>query len=193
LLQDSSFNVEAWVLRKASNGFRDTINAAVIAGDGIGKPLGVLHPSAGIPICETSPATQPGMFTWQDCVMLAYEVPMQYHAGASFLLNQRTWALMMTMSDASGRPLWNQMPGAQPSLTFAGFPVHIVTWMPDVQPGAVPIAFGNWRETYMVVTRQATMMRPDPYSAGFCTLFRFEARVGGAVLCGNAARLLRIR
>ena len=30
-------------------------------------------------------------------------------------------------------------------------------------------------------------------SAGFCTLFRFEARTGGAVTCGNAARLLRIR
>jgi HK97 family phage major capsid protein len=181
------------VLRKASNAFRDTINGAVVAGDGIGKPQGLLHPNSGIPICETAPATPPSMFTWQDCVMLAYEVPMQYHAGASFLLNQRTWALCMTMSDASGRPLWNQMPGAQPSLTFAGFPVHIVTWMPDVQPGAVPIAFGNWREAYCVVTRQGTTIRPDPYSAGFCTLFRFEARVGGAVLCGNAARLLRIR
>jgi HK97 family phage major capsid protein len=76
---------------------------------------------------------------------------------------------------------------------LAGSPINIVTWMPDVASTATPIAFGNWRETYMVVTRQATTMRPDPYSAGFCTLFRFESRVGGAVLCGNAARLLRIR
>jgi HK97 family phage major capsid protein len=105
LLADASFNVEARILQKASQGFRDTINAAIVNGDGIGKPLGLLHPSAGIPVCETSAATQAGQFTWQDCVSLAYEVPMQYHGGASFLLNQRTWALMMTMSDASGRPL----------------------------------------------------------------------------------------
>jgi hypothetical protein len=33
----------------------------------------------------------------------------------------------------------------------------------------------------------------DPYSVGFCTIFEFEARVGGATTCPNAARLLRIR
>jgi hypothetical protein len=45
-----------------------------------------------------------------------------------------------------------------------------------------------------LVVRKATTVLPDPYSGGgFCQLFRFEARVGGAVTCGNAARLLRIR
>jgi hypothetical protein len=36
-------------------------------------------------------------------------------------------------------------------------------------------------------------MQADPYSAGFCILFRFEARVGGAVTCAGAARLLRVK
>jgi HK97 family phage major capsid protein len=99
---------------------------------------------------------------------------------------------MMTMSDAAGRPLWAQLPGAQPQLVFAGWPVHISNQMPDVAPGATPVAFGNWQEAYVVVTRAGLSMRPDPYSAGFCVLFRFEARVGGATLCPNAARLLRI-
>jgi predicted phage gp36 major capsid-like protein len=43
------------------------------------------------------------------------------------------------------------------------------------------------------VNRKNVTVMPDPYSAGFCHLFRFEARVGGAVTCPNAARLLRIK
>jgi hypothetical protein len=43
-----------------------------------------------------------------------------------------------------------------------------------------PIAFGNWRQAYTVVNRKAVIMLVDPYSAGFCTIFKFEARVGGA-------------
>jgi HK97 family phage major capsid protein len=63
LLQDSSFNVEAWILQKASQGFRDAISSAIMTGDGIGRPLGILNPRSGIPICETSPATPAGRAT----------------------------------------------------------------------------------------------------------------------------------
>ena len=45
----------------------------------------------------------------------------------------------------------------------------------------------------MVVTRKATSMLVDPYSAGWCTLMKFEARVGGAPTCPNAACLLKIQ
>jgi hypothetical protein len=45
----------------------------------------------------------------------------------------------------------------------------------------------------MVVNRKGVTMQADPCSAGFCHLFKFEARIGGGVGCPNAARLLRIR
>ena len=66
LLQDASFNVESWLLEKVSRGFRDTINGAILLGDGVGKPLGFLSPHAGIPVCDVSASTPPGAFTWQD-------------------------------------------------------------------------------------------------------------------------------
>jgi hypothetical protein len=49
------------------------------------------------------------------------------------------------------------------------------------------------RPTYTLVDRKAVTMDVDRFTAGFCTLFRFEARVGGAITCPNASRLLRIR
>jgi HK97 family phage major capsid protein len=192
LLADASFNIEQWVLRKVADAFRRKISDAIVAGTGIGMPQGILNPNAGIPICDTSPATPTGQFSWQDLVMLKMEVPMQWPAGGSYLMNQRTFALLMTMSDATGRPLIGTLQ-TMPGFGFMGTPIQIVTQMPDVGPGATPVAYGDWRNAYLVVTRQGTNMIADPYSAGWCTLFKFDCRIGGAVTCSNAARLLRIR
>jgi HK97 family phage major capsid protein len=63
LIQDANFNIEQWVLQKVSQGFRNTLNNAIMVGDGLGKPMGILNPHAGIPICDVSPVTPPGMFT----------------------------------------------------------------------------------------------------------------------------------
>ncbi len=193
LLEDAAFDVENWLLRKVSDGMRLTINQSLLAGDGVGKPLGLLNQSSGIPVCETSPVTPAGQFSWQDLVILKFEVPMQWQAGASYLMNQRTFALLLTMSDSAQRPIWGQLPGGLPGFTLAGSPINIATQMPDVQPGSTPIAFGDWKQTYMIAERRGVTMEVDPYSAGWCTLFKFSARIGGATTCPNSARLLRIR
>jgi HK97 family phage major capsid protein len=193
LLQDSSFNIEGWILTKASQGFRNTINRAVMAGDGIGKPVGILNPVGGVPICDTAPSTPASMFAWQDLAMLQFELCEPWRAAGTYLMNARTFALLATMSDTAGRPLFGALPTGMPGLMFAGRPVQIVTWMPDCMPGACPVAYGDWRSAYAVVNRRALTMVTDPFSASFCTLFKFEARLGGAVICPAAARLLRIR
>jgi len=43
LLSDSGFNIEAWVIGKVSQAFRNAVNAAIIAGDGVGRPQGILQ------------------------------------------------------------------------------------------------------------------------------------------------------
>lgn len=193
MLEDASFDVESWLLQKASDGMRMTINHALLLGDGNGRPLGLLNPRSGIPICETASSTPPGQFGWADLIMLKYEIPMQWQTGASFLMNQRTFALLLTMSDAGGRPIWSSLPGEEPGFRLAGSPITIASQMPDIQPGSTPVAFGNWRRAYTTVWRKAPTMQIDDYTAGWCRLFKFEARAGGATTCPNAARLLRVR
>jgi HK97 family phage major capsid protein len=89
--------------------------------------------------------------------------------------------------------LLQALPQGQPAFTLAGSPINIASQMPDVSPGSTPIAFGNWERAYTVVERKAVTILVNPYTAGFCRIFKFEARVGGATTCPNAARLLRIR
>lgn len=194
LLEDSGFDIETWTLNKVTRAFKNTVSSAVMIGNGVGMPLGILQPQSGIPICDTSPNTPANQFSWQDLVMLRFQVPMQFwSADSGYIMNAATAGLLFTMSDAAGRPII--MPSLQDPLTFTllGSPLRIASQMPDVVPGATPIAFGNWKQTYMLVNRKAVTMQHDPYSAGFCSLFKFESRVGGSVVCPQSARLLRIK
>ena len=128
----------------------------------------------------------------RDLIMLLYQLPMEMHANSTWLMNQTTFALLLTMSDGVGRPLLSPMPQGAPSYTMVGRPVVIATQMPDVAPGATPIAVGDWRKAFTIVTRKTPTVAVDPYNAGFCLLYKAEARVGAGTTCPNAARLLRI-
>jgi HK97 family phage major capsid protein len=193
LLEDASTNVEAWAFGKVARAFRATISESIIGGDGNGKPLGILTPQAGIPIFDTSENTPAGTFAWQDIVALIFQVPIQYHGrDASLWMNQRTAGLLFTMSDATGRPIMTIDMSQAPAMRVLGVPVVLNSFMPDALPGNTPIAFGDWRSVYQLVTRRAIGFQHDPFSSGWCSLFKFDARIGGAVKCPNAARLLRI-
>ena len=79
------------------------------------------------------------------------------------------------MSDTNGRPIMTITPGDAAPFRIGGMPVVIAQQMPDVAAGSMPVAYGNWRQAYMVVNRKAVTMQLDPFSAGFCVLFKFEA------------------
>ncbi|MGY3621250.1 phage major capsid protein [Bradyrhizobium sp. USDA 10063] len=192
-LDDAGINIENWITQKGQQGVRRIASRAIATGSGIGMPVGILNPAAGIPVCETSDNSPAGQFTWQDLLLLKWQVPVQYHgAGGAYLMNQNTFALTLTMSDANGRPIMMADPTQPERYLLNGSPVIISEHMPDVAPGNVAVAFGGWKAAYMLVNRRALTILPDPYSSGACVLFKLFARLGGGVICTNAARLLRI-
>jgi HK97 family phage major capsid protein len=75
--------------------------------------------------------------------MLKFELPMRWHNGASYLMNQRTAALLLTTGNAMGRPLLQALPQGQTAFALAGSPIVIANQMPTYSPARRPIAFGN--------------------------------------------------
>jgi HK97 family phage major capsid protein len=193
LLEDSAVSIEQWALGKVSWAFKNTISNAILTGDGVGKPLGILNPQSGYAICDTAATTPAGQMTWQDLLMLRYQLPLQFIDSGTYILNQRTMGLILTMSDGIGRPIMIADPTQGGRMVIGGRPVVIATQMPDVAPGSTPVAYGDWAEAYTLIVRKGTTLIQDPYSAGFCVLLKFEARYGGAPTCPLAACLLRIR
>ena len=74
-------------------------------------------------------------------------------------VNQRTFALALTMSDAIGRPLMIANPTLGGQFMIAGSPVRIVSQFPDVAPGATPVAFSDWKSVYRLVIRKTVTMQ----------------------------------
>lgn len=192
LLDDSDVNIESWMRRKVNMAFRHVLSQAFMTGDGNGKPIGVLNKLAGIPTVLPDASTPAGEFTWQDLIMLKWQTPVQYHKGARYLMNQYTMGQVLTMADANGRPIMINDPTEAGRMLVNGSPITIVTQMPNVATGATPVAFGNWEEAYRVVYRRGLSFQRDDYSAGYCVIYKFETRIGGGILCPNAARLLQI-
>jgi HK97 family phage major capsid protein len=76
-------------------------------------------------------------FTWADLVQLKFQLPEQYAARGTYLMNGRTLGQVMSMVDQMGRPIWlyptpANDAGGFSNFTIAGSPVRIVSWMPDV-------------------------------------------------------------
>ena len=190
-LDDVAINIENWIAQKGQQGVRRIASRAIAVGTGVGMPMGILNPASGIPICDTSANTAAGTIAWQDLLALMFEVPIQYHANGSWIMNQRTLGQLFGISDANNRPILIQDLQNPLRWMLFGHPVVVNQFWPDVVPGATPVAFGDWKETYMLVNRRALTLLPDPYSAGWCVLYRLYARLGGGIICPNAARLLR--
>ena len=85
-------------MAKAARAFRIKLSQAVMLGDGQGKPQGILHAGSGIPICDVASTTPPGEFTWTDLVQLKFQLPEQYAARGTCLMNGRTLGMVPPMT-----------------------------------------------------------------------------------------------
>jgi HK97 family phage major capsid protein len=70
-------------------------------------------------------------------------------------MNQRTFALLLAMQDAMGRPLLSPMPQGQPTYALAGSPITIASRRPDVMAGSIPVAFGEFQRRNRCRTQAA--------------------------------------
>lgn len=202
-LEDSEIPVEDWISRKVGMGLRNLRNKAFMTADGDQKVRGLLR-NTDIPFMNSGAglsAPVSGKFTWQDLVLLYVMLPDRFSANASYLFSKTALASMLTMADADGKPIWTpqllQAGGIPPIM---GRPIRVVTQMPafsDANGAAIvgnkPVACGDWRELYMVVNRLGLWVERDPYTYAQCGVrWVFRSRLGGDVLCPNAANFLKI-
>jgi predicted phage gp36 major capsid-like protein len=147
LLQDASFNVEGWVQRKAARAVRQrSLPPRSSEATGSASRSGFCIRARASP-CVTSLQVRPRECLPGRLVALQFELPEEYAARGVHLMNAKTLGLVMTMSDATGRPIWMQTPatdaGGRGGFMIAGKPVRIVTQFPDVAPSSEPILFAD--------------------------------------------------
>ncbi len=201
LLDDSAFDIEAWMASRIADKFALSEAAAFITGDGVNKPTGILNHttvadaswawgSLGYVVTGTAgdfDAVAPG----DAIVDLVYALGARYRANGSFLMNSKTAGAVRKLKDSNGRFLWSDGLAAGEPSRLMGYPVVIAEDMPDIATDSMSIAFGDFAAGYTIAERPDTRILRDPFSAKPNVLFYATKRVGGDVSDFAAIKLLK--
>lgn len=77
--------------------------------------------------------------TYDDVIALYFSVEKEYRRNGVWLMNDGTALALRKLKDADGNYLWNQA-----NDTILGKQVIISEYMPDIEVGTKPIAFGDF-------------------------------------------------
>jgi HK97 family phage major capsid protein len=202
-LDDMQFDAEAWLNEEVAEEFAAQEGAAIVNGDGTNKPKGFLTYTTS----ATGDATRTfgeiqhvitgvdGAFPVSDpadiLIDLVHTLSARYRAGAHFVMNSKTLAMVRKFKDTDGNFIWRAgLVEGQPD-TLLGYPVVEAEDMPDVATDACAIAFGNFERAYTLVERMGTRVLRDPYTNKPYVHFYATRRVGGAVVNDDALKLLK--
>ena len=194
LLDDAIVDVGAWIAEEVQAEFAAQESAAFVSGDGVTAPRGFLS----VPQADDAArgfgqiGTVAGGIDPDSLVDLVYAAKQAYRANGRFVMNRRTAAEVRKLKDADGSYLWAPGLAAGQPATLMGFAVTEMEDMPDADPGATPVAFGDFRRGYLIVDRQGLQVLRDPFSAKPYVLFYTTKRVGGGVQDFDAIKLLSV-
>ncbi|MEQ8876921.1 MAG: phage major capsid protein [Phycisphaerales bacterium] len=198
LLDDSAFDIEAWLAGRIADKFARAEADAFINGDGSDKPVGFLTHTvvddaswAWDSLGYVATGVDGGFDGGEGIIDLVYALGAQYRANGSFVMNSKTAGAVRKLKDSDGRFLWSDGLAAGEPARLLGYPVLIAEDMPDIASDAMAIAFGDFAAGYTIAERPDLRVLRDPFSAKPHVLFYATKRVGGDVSDFAAIKLLK--
>ncbi|AKI01427.1 phage prohead protease, HK97 family/phage major capsid protein, HK97 family [Hoeflea sp. IMCC20628] len=207
LLDDASVDIAAWLLDNAVHDFAETEGEDFLTYTGMdGFPRGLLdYPTAAtkdftrewgmfqfVPAGHASAPTDDNLA--KALIALVSSLRRPYKGNARFLMNSATALRLRQIQDTTKRFLWaptgNLIEGIDHPLL--GFRVEIDDNMPDIGENAFPVAFGDFRQGYVIVDRHGIRVERDSVTVKGRILFDTYKRVGGGAGDFNAIKFLKI-
>jgi len=203
-LEDAQFSLDSLLQEEFGEQFGVSEGAAIVSGNGVGKPLGFLDANAAgpsTPIAYTfsgqaatiASATAGNAGQGNGLVNLFHAVKTAYAQRGSWVLNRASLGKVRLIQDTTGQYLWQPGLASNAGPTLLGAPYTEVPDMPDEASNAFPIAFGDWRRAITLVDRLEVAVSRDPYSLTSSGQVKFTARrrLGAQVVLGEAIRLYK--
>lgn len=207
LLDDAATDIASWLINNAVHEFAEAEGEAFHHGDGIeGRPRGLqTYPTASqkdfvrqwgtfqyVPAGHASAPTDTNLEDALIAMVASLRKP--YKGSAIWLMNSKTALRLQKIKDGEGRRLWaptgNLIEGVEHPLL--GYRVEIDEEMPDIGANTTPIAFGDFRQGYVIVDRQGVHIEIDRVTQKGRVLFDTYKRVGGGAGDFNALKFLKI-
>ena len=201
-LDDLFFDVEQWLTASAAEAMAKGEGLAFISGDGTKKPTGFL---TGTPVATDDLTRAFGVLQYiasgQAAAMptssdtfidMTYAVRARYRANARWVTSKAILGALRKYKTTTGEYLWEPSTAAGQPSTFLGYAITEAEDMPALAANAFPLAFGDFREGYLVVDRVGMRMTRDEITTPGYVKFYIRKRLGGCLRNSQAIKLLKI-
>ena len=190
LLSDSIFDIEGYVSEQFGKRIGDKEEDAFLTGNGVSKPIGILHTTGGAEVGVTTAGA--AAITGDELIDLVYSLRAPYRKSAVFVLNDTTVKLLRKLKDGDGQYLWR--PGITENApdTILGHRIVTSEFMPGVAAGNKSIAFGDF-SYYWIADRQGRTFKRlnELYATTGQIGFLASQRLDGKLILPEAIKVLQ--
>lgn len=202
-LDDLFFDVENWLITSAAEAIAAGEGAAYVSGNGTKKPTGFLAGPTPVATADSGRAfgTLQYIASGQASAMptsadvfysLVYGIRARYRSNARWVTSKAILAALRSYKDTTNAYLWQpSLVAGQPD-AFMGYPIVEAEDMPAVAANAFPLAFGDFREGYLIADRVGMRMTRDEITSPGFVKFYIRKRTGGKIRNSQAIKLLKI-
>lgn len=202
-LDDLFFDVESWLISSVAETIAAGEGAAFVSGNGTKKPTGFLAGPAPVSTADSgrafgtlqyiasgqAAALPTSLDTMYDII---YSLRARYRRNARWVGAKALYSALRKYKDTTNQYLWQPtLISGQPDM-FMGYPVMEAEDMPAVAANAFPLAFGDFREGYLIADRVGMRITRDEITTPGMVKFYCRKRVGGKLRNTQAIKLLKI-
>ena len=185
LLQDSMFDIEAYIQNLLRLRLGRIQNRHHVLGTGTGQPKGVVAASTAGKVGTTGQTTS---VIYDDLVDLEHSVDPAYRAAARYMMNDATLKALRKIKDTQGRPIFvpgyeTGNPGGAPD-RLLGREIVINQYMPVMAANAKSILFGDFGKYLIRDVMDVTLFRMTD------SAFTLKGQVGFVAFCRSGANMV---
>ena len=188
LLKESAIDIEQYLAESFADRMALAEEEAFIAGDGVDKPLGLIHQAkVG---CETQTV---GVVSIEDVLNLIFSVPEKHRRNGVLLMNEHTLLELYKQCMAKGTNLWFGRTNDGKDDTIFGYRIVRSPAMPVAESGNTPILFGDFKKVYINDCGKRGFKRMhELYAVNDHVGFMLGERVGIKLMVPDAIKGLKI-
>lgn len=190
LLNDSYFDLEAYIAAEFARRIGAAEEEAFLAGNASSKPTGLLHTTGGASLGVT--AASATAITMDEVLDLYHSLKSSYRKNATFLVNDATIKAIRKLKDGQGQYLWQPSVQAGTPDTILNRPVISSQFMPTAAAGEKTILFGDFKY-YWIADRQGRTFKRlnELYAANGQVGFLASQRLDGKLILPEAMKVLQ--
>jgi HK97 family phage major capsid protein len=202
-LDDLFFDVEGWLATSVAEAMTAGEGTAFVSGNGTNRPTGFLNGPTPLVTADASRAfgTLQYIASGQAAALptsadifydVVYALRSRYRSNARWVTNKLVLASLRKYKDTANQYLWQPSLSASQPETFMGYPITEAEDMPAVGASNFPVAFGDFREGYLICDRVGMRVTRDDITVPGFVQWYIRKRVGGRLRNTQAIKLLRI-